>query len=422
MSLCEHALIPYVEEEGIFRKSGNMGTISDFKRRVDLIGYVPDDLLDNASPHEVCGLMKQFVRDLPTSLIPIAEQDALIAIAKNKELDNATQLAAFREVIEKLDMDSAALLKAICLMCNHLAKFHHQSKMTTENLALVWAPNLMSRPVSVGASKDFLEFTQHSGVVVSRLFEYGVQAFQGLSVFGSLSSIDLAFDEVTPHLASEAAIAAINSTPLPPTPDTPPVSLTPYNESEDLDVINEEGSEHVSEDDGENEMVVETTSRSHNSWPNDMTPIDEEEDEDEDEDEVDPDDECKPSEDDANEADQVSIDESGHEEKEMTSGRSFASLDVTSRLLRNQPSSMWVHATLPLEREDDRMLSPRKRTFSPIRKSPHKAARECATLLPLISFLITVRNRVNSVGAGLADKLSEIKEDVKMNSPLKVTL
>jgi len=77
---CINYLIPkHTSEEGLFRVSGASTEVQAMKEAFDKGETV--DIEGEVNPHNVTGLLKQFVRELPSPLIPQDKQTAFIVIA-----------------------------------------------------------------------------------------------------------------------------------------------------------------------------------------------------------------------------------------------------------------------------------------------------------------------------------------------------
>lgn len=59
-----------MEEEGLFRLSGSVREVSELRARIFLdLSNFPEKQLEDADPHALTSLLKQFFRDLPPRLI-----------------------------------------------------------------------------------------------------------------------------------------------------------------------------------------------------------------------------------------------------------------------------------------------------------------------------------------------------------------
>lgn len=137
---CIAYLVPnYLEEEGIFRINGNMENILHYKEIIDKgLEY---DFNEEENCHNIAGLLKLYIRELPSPLIPIEIQDTLITC--NNISNKLEKLKKLRQGIKTLPLNHFNLLKSIIDMLHLFSKRSGKTKMTTSNLSTVWAPNLM---------------------------------------------------------------------------------------------------------------------------------------------------------------------------------------------------------------------------------------------------------------------------------------
>ncbi len=69
-----------VNEEGLFRKSGTCSNIQQLKTEIDLSGELSFETLQTVLDcHDISGLLKQFIRELPSPLVPAEIYDELFA-------------------------------------------------------------------------------------------------------------------------------------------------------------------------------------------------------------------------------------------------------------------------------------------------------------------------------------------------------
>jgi hypothetical protein len=128
-----------LEEEGIFRKSGNsveveaLKLLYDSKRgEIDLSFY---------SPHTISSLVKSYIRQLPEPLFTFALYDGFID-ANISECDEG-RLKEFKKLINRLPKRNAAILRFLFLSLQKYVSHSSKNMMISSNLAIVFAPNLL---------------------------------------------------------------------------------------------------------------------------------------------------------------------------------------------------------------------------------------------------------------------------------------
>lgn len=152
-----------LKQEGLFRKSGNHTQIQDMKQRIDKGEDV--DLSKIQDPHTVCGLMKQYLRELPEPLCTFELYDCFIAaIGIPEETMRRQQLA---NVLDMLPEQNQILTKYLISFLVRVSSYASDNLMTAANLATVFAPNLIRPPGDdLGA---LVEYTPHSNRTMETL-------------------------------------------------------------------------------------------------------------------------------------------------------------------------------------------------------------------------------------------------------------
>eukprot|EP01129_Flabellula_baltica_P006304 TRINITY_DN2347_c0_g1_i1.p1 TRINITY_DN2347_c0_g1~~TRINITY_DN2347_c0_g1_i1.p1 ORF type:complete len:323 (+),score=68.89 TRINITY_DN2347_c0_g1_i1:17-985(+) len=127
----------YCSEVGLYRKCGSLQNITDLKNRFENSdNYVLDE---NEDVHEVAGLLKLFLREMPEPLIPFDLYDVFIAAAAVHEM-NADIL---KNLIKYLPELNVKLLRRLFLHLNMLYQNSSENLMSSSNLAVVFAPSLL---------------------------------------------------------------------------------------------------------------------------------------------------------------------------------------------------------------------------------------------------------------------------------------
>lgn len=129
------------EEEGIYRLSGSSAVIKALKDRFNHDGDVNllkhDELWD---PHAIAGLLKQFLRDLPTSILTRELQQRFLSVVDL--MDSNERVNELTHLVSQLPLANYSLLRA---MITHLILIVQNSavnKMTMRNVGIVFSPTL----------------------------------------------------------------------------------------------------------------------------------------------------------------------------------------------------------------------------------------------------------------------------------------
>ncbi|KAL6074823.1 Rho-type gtpase-activating protein [Balamuthia mandrillaris] len=158
--LVEHLETRKITElEGIFRVSGNIASIAFLKDSFDKagVGMNPDVNLGLHSPHDISGLLKMFFREMPEPLLtftlyePIVKLASKHAEAKNnsnktegeeRRKEKETFLQEINELLAMLPPEHKEVLKYLLGFLHRMAQSSSVSKMNTDNLSIVFSPNV----------------------------------------------------------------------------------------------------------------------------------------------------------------------------------------------------------------------------------------------------------------------------------------
>eukprot|EP01050_Picozoa_sp_SAG11_P019110 SAG11_NODE_2994_length_2783_cov_1.387109_1_plen_695_part_00 len=129
--------------EGIFRVPGDQNDVDDLKSRYE-DGH---ELGIEASAADIMAwgsLLKLWLRSLKEQIIADSCYDEAIAIAQDGGADAALRVARLKALVEQLPEVNQSVLAHLCLFLSKLDPV--ASKMTAENLAIVFAPCLFRHP------------------------------------------------------------------------------------------------------------------------------------------------------------------------------------------------------------------------------------------------------------------------------------
>ncbi|PRP85080.1 hypothetical protein PROFUN_07264 [Planoprotostelium fungivorum] len=135
-----------VNQEGIFRLSGNRKDIDNLKRMVDAgseISFADKDT------HCLTGFMKMWLKELPTSIIPSNVWGKLFEYTDNGNLDG------IRFIFERYERYERFTTQAVFKLLQLVAENSGTSKMQSSNLAIVFGPLLYREDLSSNLSSVF---------------------------------------------------------------------------------------------------------------------------------------------------------------------------------------------------------------------------------------------------------------------------
>jgi len=129
-----------LKTEGLFRVSPNSDDLEFACKAIEEGGF---DVMDHFDEHIVCGVLKKFLRLLPTPMLTYECYTCFIAIYAMHGTDDKIRV---EKTISILDMIPNTRKRAVGELIHFLAKVAENSqynKMTIQNLATIFAPLLL---------------------------------------------------------------------------------------------------------------------------------------------------------------------------------------------------------------------------------------------------------------------------------------
>eukprot|EP00002_Diphylleia_rotans_P036776 TRINITY_DN8155_c0_g1_i1.p1 TRINITY_DN8155_c0_g1~~TRINITY_DN8155_c0_g1_i1.p1 ORF type:complete len:2312 (-),score=461.71 TRINITY_DN8155_c0_g1_i1:560-7495(-) len=123
--------------EGIFRVAGPKAEIATIVAKYNL-GEAPD-LSTSSNPHVVTALLKQYLRELPESVIPLA----ILKRFEQWEQDAQPDMFELRRIVFLIPENHRRLLECIVTLLLVTSKHSETNQMTINSLAVIIAPNLV---------------------------------------------------------------------------------------------------------------------------------------------------------------------------------------------------------------------------------------------------------------------------------------
>eukprot|EP00004_Rigifila_ramosa_P005879 TRINITY_DN16539_c0_g1_i1.p1 TRINITY_DN16539_c0_g1~~TRINITY_DN16539_c0_g1_i1.p1 ORF type:complete len:587 (-),score=130.60 TRINITY_DN16539_c0_g1_i1:76-1641(-) len=139
----DHVVKNGMDTEGIFRLSGGMSEIQALKLRFDRGENV--DLNSVRDPHVVTGLLKLYLREMPEPVITYELYDFFLAANGLFKISPETRQRIFQNLLSYLPEPHYHLLDRILAFMRILLGKREHNKMTTANLAMMLAPNIMRK-------------------------------------------------------------------------------------------------------------------------------------------------------------------------------------------------------------------------------------------------------------------------------------
>ncbi|KAM0756568.1 hypothetical protein T439DRAFT_309052 [Meredithblackwellia eburnea MCA 4105] len=130
-------------EVGIYRISGENRVIQDTKAKIDA-GQDVSSHLSSFDIHNITGLIKMFLRELPEPLIPFDFYAPFLEANAIQEFDD--RLYAIRDLVWSLPSPNFHLLRRLTEHLDRITDHEDVNSMHSANLAIVFAPNLLQPP------------------------------------------------------------------------------------------------------------------------------------------------------------------------------------------------------------------------------------------------------------------------------------
>jgi len=123
------------EHEGLFRVSGNLRKIQDYRERFDRGENLT--FPDEEDPHTVTGVFKLWLREIPDPLLTKDLYEMFIAAAAFE--DEKVVISKMQKVLEFLPHNNLMILTMLFKLLKALSVKVEINKMTPENLAIIFS-------------------------------------------------------------------------------------------------------------------------------------------------------------------------------------------------------------------------------------------------------------------------------------------
>ncbi|XP_027009220.2 rho GTPase-activating protein 22 isoform X1 [Tachysurus fulvidraco] len=128
-------------EVGLFRQPGQATLVKELQEAFDA-GEKPS--FDSSTDvHTVASLLKLYLRELPEPLVPFSRYQEFLICGKKISSDREQGLLELRNLLHELPVANFKLLKYICQFLNEVQSFSSTNKMSIQNLATVFGPNIL---------------------------------------------------------------------------------------------------------------------------------------------------------------------------------------------------------------------------------------------------------------------------------------
>ncbi|XP_056424732.1 rho GTPase-activating protein 24 isoform X3 [Hyla sarda] len=128
-------------EEGLFRLPGQANLVKELQDAFDC-GEKPS-FDSNTDVHTVASLLKLYLRELPEPVIPYSKYEDFLSCAKQLSKEEESGVAELVKQVKSLPTVNYNLLKYICRFLDEVQSYSGVNKMSVQNLATVFGPNIL---------------------------------------------------------------------------------------------------------------------------------------------------------------------------------------------------------------------------------------------------------------------------------------
>ncbi|XP_037125928.1 rho GTPase-activating protein 24-like [Syngnathus acus] len=130
-----------LREVGLFRQPGRASSVRELQEAFDA-GERPS-FDSNTDVHTVASLLKLYLRQLPEPLVPFGHYRDFLLSGQKLSSDRTQGLEELRSLLQELPVANFNLLQFICQFLNEVQSHSKGNKMSCQNLATVFGPNIL---------------------------------------------------------------------------------------------------------------------------------------------------------------------------------------------------------------------------------------------------------------------------------------
>ncbi|KAG7484571.1 hypothetical protein MATL_G00050810 [Megalops atlanticus] len=128
-------------EVGLFRQPGQATLVKELQEAFDA-GEKPS--FDSSTDvHTVASLLKLYLRELPEPVVPFSRYQHFLLCGKQSLTDRKQGLVELKRLLHELPVANFNLLHYICQFLNEVQSYSSSNKMSIQNLATVFGPNIL---------------------------------------------------------------------------------------------------------------------------------------------------------------------------------------------------------------------------------------------------------------------------------------
>ncbi|GAM18456.1 hypothetical protein SAMD00019534_016310, partial [Acytostelium subglobosum LB1] len=148
--------------EGIFRIAGAKERVKLLQTQLDR-GEQIEFVEGKLDPVDLADLIKIYFRELPDCLMQVEKYDQFLGVLNSSERQE--QVDKLREITSDMRPDNQNLLRELVCFLGKVAMNSTFNKMTAENLAVVFGPNLLWKGGKAVSTNDMMELMAGAGKI-----------------------------------------------------------------------------------------------------------------------------------------------------------------------------------------------------------------------------------------------------------------
>nr|CAD7426050.1 unnamed protein product [Timema monikensis] len=210
LKCCAEFIENYGIVDGIYRLSGVISNIQKLRNAFDedRVPALYDDEGIRQDIHSVASLLKMYFRELPNPLCTYQLYHSFVAAVQSSQ-EEGLRLIRMREAVQKLPPPHYRTLEYLMRHLAKVAEHGHMTGMTSRNVAIVWAPNLLRcKELEVGGVAAL------QGVGVQAVVTEFLICYVELIFCDGLPAINLPPTQVTPKRNRPKSLAISTPTKL----------------------------------------------------------------------------------------------------------------------------------------------------------------------------------------------------------------
>eukprot|EP01126_Amoeba_proteus_P056415 TRINITY_DN7083_c0_g1_i5.p1 TRINITY_DN7083_c0_g1~~TRINITY_DN7083_c0_g1_i5.p1 ORF type:complete len:386 (+),score=77.73 TRINITY_DN7083_c0_g1_i5:1594-2751(+) len=174
IKLCQYLIRHGTRQQGIFRINPSPKVVSEMKEIVDDGGILQLELYKVI---DLAGFLKSYMRELPERVVPSSLWDNIKSVETIKELQDEEDIEKVKAVIQLMPVENRLIFTHIIHLLSSISYWHDINKMTSDNLATIWAPTLLVPHQLQSDPFQFLSISKLATQILTFIIDYAHEIF-----------------------------------------------------------------------------------------------------------------------------------------------------------------------------------------------------------------------------------------------------